>query len=117
MSTQKLTPAIAAAYWDAEINLGNKYVDADAIGCLQADISAWHECKLLLSPLSAISDEHAVEVANITEKKDFSASEITDYLRSKGYDMGYGSIPSLIEAGIALNKTTLVAGEGGSDGA
>lgn len=29
---------------------------------------------------------------------------VLDYLRSKGYDCGYGEIPSLIEAGIAIPK-------------
>lgn len=32
--------------------------------------------------------------------------EIIDYLRSKSYDLGYGSIKSLIEAGIALDETS-----------
>ena len=30
-----------------------------------------------------------------------------DYLRSVGYDCGYGSIPSLIQVGIAIDSTTL----------
>lgn len=33
--------------------------------------------------------------------------EIIDYLRSKGYDCGYMHIPSLIDAGYAIDKTSL----------
>ncbi len=37
----------------------------------------------------------------------FAASKIIDYLRSKGYDLGYGDIKSLIEAGIAVDAKIL----------
>lgn len=33
--------------------------------------------------------------------------QLTDYLRSKYYDCGYGSISSLIEAGIAVDKSKI----------
>ena len=33
--------------------------------------------------------------------------KIIDYLRSKNYDCGYGSIPSLISAGIAVDAKTV----------
>lgn len=88
---------------------------------------------LLLTPLSQISDEDAIEVAalmacpnsSVKSKIEwgkyyimqiirlngtYSCLHLTktiDYLRSKGYDAGYGEIPSLIEAGIAIDKTTL----------
>lgn len=115
--------------------------------------------KLLLTPLSSISDEDAVDVAKLayslpltrypkswvvrrsdrdflyveSRRNDYSFqvdlvecsvdifrndeavtsgipvrhSVYIDYLRSKGYDCGYGHIPSLIESGIAIDKTTL----------
>lgn len=122
-------------------------------------------CKLLLTPLSAISDEDTIEVAKMLcqhgkvdftqhkvgvigrsdekvlvkigglflhiyfDGRMFATSEdkppadympiyntqkIIDYLRSNKrpegtekpvYDCGYGDIPSLIEAGIAIDKT------------
>ena len=33
-------------------------------------------------------------------------TEIIDYLRSNSYDCGYGDIPSLIAANIAIDKTS-----------
>jgi len=85
----------------------------------------WDECKLLLTPLSEITDEDAIEVARLNRVetscpelvghsiihwrvkngfvREFNA-EMCDYLRSKGYDAGYLNIPSLIEAGIAIKK-------------
>jgi hypothetical protein len=84
----------------------------------------------ILTPLSEISDDDAVEVAKIcngneTEKQfilDFSivkkgyqigapqkgilfTREVVDYLRSKKYDCGYLHISSLIEAGLAVKAT------------
>lgn len=84
-------------------------------------------CQLMLTPISEMSDEHAIEVAKIFDpellpeemarvgrffanRKDYCfgdmdynrTQQIIDYLRSVGYDCGYGSIPSLIEAGIAI---------------
>lgn len=89
-------------------------------------------CKPILTPLSEITDEDAVEVAKIfkyqvneQDKLKFLGLElvdslvkyeldgfmlrdilaITDYLRSKKYDCGYMHIPSLIEAGLAVKST------------
>lgn len=106
--------------------------------------------KLILTPLSEISDEDAIEVAKMLDpwlvenmvyevKREsfdlrvrgrhdnsrmvqiiwfnsaiFSSDNhninngVIDFLRSKFYDMGYGEIPSLIEAGIAIDKTKIV---------
>lgn len=79
-------------------------------------------CQLILTPLGEISDEDAMEVVkiwykgsekistiSIDEGKRIALSmcvpsEITDYLRSKGYDCGHGSIPNLIAAGVAVEK-------------
>lgn len=117
------------------------------------------DCKLILKPLSSISDEDAIEVAKIllpnyfanmqkgwlvsrdyavtgypyikvhhpkkvssvqidpklvnfdidgmedreTGSHDMKPAATIDYLRSKSYDCGYGSIPSLITAQIAIS--------------
>lgn len=87
--------------------------------------------KLILTPLSEITDEDAIIVADlgassgnggityglqiirdirfgrdgvleVRNAKRFI--KIIDFLRSKSYDCGYGSIPSLITAGIAINS-------------
>ena len=121
------------------------------------------ERKLLLSPLSAITDDDAIEVAKIiiplpfqkytkgwevardytvtgwpyiavhnpknvfkveidcklvifnlynmedviSCEHDMKCVEVIDFLRSRNYDCGYGSIPSLIVAGIAIEARTL----------
>lgn len=82
------------------------------------------EFKLILTPLSEISNEHKIELCTIRFKgakvignaKQISMitefiridaikdSESVDRLRELGYDIGYGSIPSLIAAGIAVKK-------------
>lgn len=80
-------------------------------------------------PLSAMTDGDAIYIAqNIlgytegyheyfveTGKRYLSKNsnymdtdrEVIDYLRSRGYDCGYADIPSLIDAGLAIDKTTL----------
>lgn len=92
--------------------------------------------KLALKPLSSISDEDAIEVAKIASAYGvdniitaengrylvgickthtdnwFSTYGIDwlmafDYLRSKGYDCGFRDVSSLIEAGLAIDITTL----------
>lgn len=83
--------------------------------------------------LSEITDEHAVEVAKIVapniqdlhhlknigtnviidisnghtiiEVGAITFTAVIDYLRYKHYDLGYMHIPSLITAGLAINKT------------
>lgn len=86
-------------------------------------------CQLILSDLSEITDEHAAELGKIfgysgsglsncahwgrywinTQKSGNGwayrkAIAAVDKLRELGYDCGYGSIPSLIQAGIAIKK-------------
>lgn len=147
----KLTANIAAAYWGANMmhkgdtykvfnSLRDGYVNLwDSETCYLEDVNI-SECQLLLTPLSKISDEDAVEVAKICNRDNNShkfkskskeqliemgrliaydlvstygdphyvqldyAREIIDYLSSKGYDCGHGSIPSLIAAGVAVEK-------------
>ena len=83
------------------------------------------DCQPILTRLSNITDEDALEVAKIlytpvsiyisanagreivTNMDTYTfrfnkANRIIDFLRSKSYDCGYGSIPYLIEAGIAI---------------
>lgn len=89
------------------------------------------ECVLALTPLSAISDEHAIEVAKMNRytasddsaicakvgrdilKRCFVENpvmclpyECADKLRQWGYALPYNGI-DLFEAGIAIDKTTL----------
>lgn len=102
--------------------------------------------KPILTPLSAITDEHAdtcavfcglhtegnaikryseaIIISNDTydlqighngyiclrkngQLYNMDMRKVIDKLREWGYDCGYGDIPSLIEAGIAIDKTTL----------
>lgn len=90
------------------------------------------ECKPILTPLSDITDNDAVEVAKIagvvsnymergcelirllTNKDSIfdtykfgggvTYAHIIDYLRSKHYDLGYMHIPSLIAADLAISS-------------
>lgn len=89
-------------------------------------------CKPILTPLSEITDEDAVEVGRIIGVIDKNcpiedlsywagytrkvylnkhkygsdrAYHVIDYLRSKKYDCGYLHISSLIEAGLAIKDT------------
>ena len=143
---------IFAAYWGAEIqmkdtdkpylpekigrmnNLDECRVESiktstrGSIACIYS--YRIQHAKLILKPLSEISDEDAIEVSKVygnnmpTKEEgmgiiknclyDYEESnEVTlhdgmrvcDYLRSKSYDCGYGSIPSLISAGIAITET------------
>lgn len=68
---------------------------------------------LLLTPLSAITDEHAIEVGKIRYNDMCSVpiyelaelarhTEVSDFLRSKGYALPFGgkSVEQLIEMGI-----------------
>lgn len=92
----------------------------------------YKDFKLILIPLSDITDNHALEVAKILENDivlewgEELAIEmgkrivndmfkfpkrhldkyiyLLDYLRSKSYDCGYMNIPSLIQAGYAIKK-------------
>lgn len=165
----KLTAAIAGAYmpkqvmYNGELREVHGFTTDHVILFTTTDefeYAEYSECQLLLTPLSKISDEDAVEVAKIiiddednlsiikvdressfctkvllkankatyldvlvftndgnvdltdAKGKDLNAchllwSRLTDYLRSKGYDCGHGSIPSLIAAGVAVEKTNL----------
>lgn len=181
---EKLTAQIAKVYMPCKIT--DKYangVQYDMVGISEyegnlqvkmpsGDTDWWNIdiCQLILTPLSKITDEHAIEVAlickrdyhrhfvvsdiksqysettekgynilwitfdslstNIAGHSDINkhkigisswgsvshyfdgelspvnmSREIIDYLRSKSYDCGHGSIPSLIAAGIAIDST------------
>ena len=88
----------------------------------------WDEIKLKLKRLSNITDEDALEVCKLLGRYGGTHTanigrqlvaeylrkvsnvvgvdwfRILDYLRSKGYDCGYGSIDSLIDAGVAIEQ-------------
>lgn len=132
--TNEMRARIFAAYWGAEITIGdngNVYPlvqlngNAVCVGKNKLKVDMWWKighCRLILKPLSDISDEDAIYLFNIVfpNMKHDKQSKINwgkytvalsdkkhpvDYLRSKGYDLGYGSIPSLIAANVAINKS------------
>ena len=142
---------IFACHWGCGVvEYGNT---ADAIEYLSTVDDAWLDrmanvevnAKLVLIPLSRITDEDAIEVAKLINpngnpafleysvyKNGYGQPVVSwgeshhhkymietnyvncpnfvlrgsqvDYLRSKGYDVGFGEIASLIEAGIAIEK-------------
>ena len=171
----KLTAAIVMSYPNAQVRhidreydvcaiyKGNDTIDVihDKNGIRSYGALRIYQCQLILTPLSKISDEDAVEVAKMaiskSEIKGFKVVQIRredyavkviiefdgkdglgmywvnitsygmpqflkrvgstlhelhyqflqcciDYLRSNGYDLGHGSIPSLIAAGVAMEK-------------
>lgn len=124
----QLTPQIAGAYIGAQVVW--RGIEVPAYNVINA-----HEiinCRLILTPLSAISDEDEILVGRIArpEIKDvhhlrnigtniiadiingrnlleigFAAIQhIIDYLRSRNYDLGYMHIRSLIDADIAISS-------------
>lgn len=136
MKKQTLNPAIAGAYQNAtalyngvvrevygvNINCVALFTETDEFECVEHE-----ECQLILTPLSKISGEDAVEVCKLLYNNpslhnaergrivattgDWHSTRkgvaIIDFLRSRGYDCGYGSIPSLIQVGIAVDGTLL----------
>lgn len=135
--SNEMMARIYHAYSDCDIEWsGNTYNSGNWIAQYPTLL---HESKLLLHNLKNIIGEHAGEVARMANlrlhKEDelqqvgkdiannvtsvfidepflYNYVQIIDYLRSLGYDCGYGSIPSLIEAGIAVE----IKSEGGGDG-
>ncbi len=177
--SNELTPQIAGAYYGCRVETApyggqpNRKLIGEMIGITSYGISLkypeWQStdsqpfanCKLLLRPLSAITDddcafiyetiigstigenrfsiqrqqgksitvETVYNIDNAPDKRTYvyipdsleiyytqegrieypdgvRMQEIIDYLRSKGYDCGRGSIPSLISAGIAVEDKT-----------
>lgn len=152
----KLTAAIIGAYMGCKVKIGHVIYNITEVGVdklyLKTDTGGYaivpHErCQLLLTPLSKISDEDAVEVGKafglkkmdghyyewigkaiithhftmyspwddsifdtasnrglVTNIHSRNYLKLVDYLRSKGYDCGHGSIPNLIAAGVAVEK-------------
>ena len=124
MEEKKLTPQIAAMYWGAEVMYLNGAISTvDGKFLFDATPSLY---KLRLYPLSEITDEDVeIVMEGIQCSFDYVKSAITandwqmlfeyhigqsviirtvDTLRALGYDCGFGSLKSLISAGIALKK-------------
>ena len=147
----QLTKQIAAAYIGAQVHVRIAHPEIEGHPEYTGEIVApyigtimyksgsvlgevtYDQCRLILTPLSHITDEDAVEVCNIVgergagngkilrviitvdlkivldfEKTRFSiplSISIIDYLRSRNYDLGYMGIKSLIDAGIAISST------------
>ena len=141
----KLTAAIVHSYPNAHVTLNGYDIPIFKIDEIDfkhdeftlmrvSDGDVFHEpiskCQLILTPLSKISDEDAVEVCGLVgwdasdkgklldcvlgsdnaiafefEMNIYRVKlsiEIIDYLRSKGYDLGHGNTTSLISAGSGL---------------
>lgn len=122
---EKLTQQIAGAYIGAQVVW--RGIEVPAYNVINA-----HEiinCRLILTPLSAISDEDAVGLAEMfgydpvgkivkcvmrynqielhfeyVVYRIVISQHIIDYLRSRNYDIGYMDIKSLIDAGIAISS-------------
>jgi hypothetical protein len=138
--TNEFLQRMYAAYMGCEVitNEGISTVHSiSRIGChTHSDVRhsrhyAFDEMKPILTPLSEISDDDAIEVAKIaqcryqaiesiiiagrelvtiyinrqTNVSALSWCQIIDFLRSKHYDCGYLHISSLIEAGLAVKAT------------
>ncbi len=123
----KLTTQRAARYYGGDIldSSGDIYKLDASIMC---EIEDGEQFRLLLTPLPAITDEHAIEVANLinlhhpfSEPLRFDCGlvkmgyqlqpnkssslynyDVIDFLRSLGYDCD-----NAIEEGWAVDKTTL----------
>lgn len=132
----QLTQQIAAAYIGAQVEWTNRKWDIYSYGRDGVQINAlvvpYDQCRLILTPLSHITDEDEIQVGRIArpEIKDVhhlrnigtniiadiinghslleigfvSIQHIIDYLRSRNYDLGYMGIRSLIDAGIAISS-------------
>lgn len=141
----KLNKQIAAAYNGCEVmyqeemyiltgvsNFHDRIFLAENVDSVDESYHAPNDCQLILWPLSAITDEDAIEVYKISRDnkldtneymiykgswwaKSARNTEITDFLRAseweekpkRAYDVGYGNIESLIKAGVAIDATTL----------
>lgn len=125
----QLTQQIAGAYIGAQVYWhGN--TQFHVIDVIRSKYL--YNMKLILTPLSHITDEGAVEVSKLfghyqpsiekgkalidcfddwghwgtsdNETTLRNGQQITDYLRSRNYDLGYMGIRSLIDAGIAISS-------------
>lgn len=92
MSNSKLDAAKAARYWGCEVICPDEEL-YKLDGRILSAIERGAECILLLTPLSAITDEHAIEVAKVARP------EITDY--NHLLNIGWGII-SVIKDGYVL---------------
>lgn len=130
--TNEFLARVYGAYYGCQyidrVSNNRKSLEADIISEIHA-FGKYKTYQLTLTPLSKITDEDAVYIAQSilgysdgyheyfveTGKRYLSKNsnymdtdrEVIDKLREWGYDCGYGDIPSLIEAGIAIDKTTL----------
>lgn len=131
---EKLTQQIAGAYTGAQVEIsgivtyGISHISANGIMVDTGErfkYTPYDQCRLILTPLSAISDEDAVEVARMVNALDIVSNLeymtkvgkayikrnittfpffIIDYLRSRNYDLGYMGVRSLIDADIAISS-------------
>jgi hypothetical protein len=130
MKMQQLTFQICGAYAGCEIQYRGrigKMVGLDERTMLVLNSDQQHEffpiseSKLVLRPLESLTNEEALCVIEIEKPSDYDPKVIKkviviccendclskktiDYLRSIGIDTGYGTLLSLIDAGLAIEK-------------
>jgi len=131
--TQEEKAKFFAQYWKQ--NVGRTQDDDGIIECLVNELSLWHLAYLLLTPLSMITDEDAIEVAKFfllkedhdpkgwidkekslvrigkfyTEVDSYNSNQ-ADYLRSKGYALDWNghTVEEMVEQGIIKLRTDVV---------
>lgn len=90
----------------------NTITDEDAIE-VSGIVDVWTENECHLPPdevkewLDEVFTGNCATYADYVSGKEFQ--ELLDFLRSRSYDCGFGSIPSLITAGIAIAAKTTEA--------
>ena len=134
MELKQLTAAILGAYFGCEVQMDlietsigvMVGVDTEYVWVSDDDdrlsrTVKFHEAKLVLRRLESLTDEEVAKVFEIENETAISTERgrkiiktwveadclrrfTLDYLRSIKIDIGYGGIPSLIDAGIAIGK-------------
>lgn len=122
MSNIKLDTAKAARYWGCTIKTKEKLTgklvgifsthESCNIELIDNSISVGHklsDCQLLLTPLSAITDEHAIEVAKIASIGKYEAKECIgcdkdDYKTIGKYIVADFNYPTYIDVRIHTDK-------------
>jgi hypothetical protein len=104
----KLTAAQAARYWGCDVldSFGDIYKLDASIMC---EIEDGEQFRLLLTPLSAITDEHAIEVAKIASIGKYEAKECIgcdkdDYKTIGKYIVADFNYPTYIDIRIHTDK-------------
>lgn len=76
------------------------WIDFQSFSINHAGHSQVHKHKIGISTWGSVTHYYDGELSQVNDSR-----QIIDYLRSRSYDCGYGNIPSLIQAGIAIPLT------------